>query len=103
MEGLLDHDSPLYGRATYRPVLEPLDYRKAAGFSGDDEPECLLRRFRRRGRDAAVPNVGWRRTWVSRYASDGSRIARNGFTDRLRDRAEHEDVLLRTASDLFTG
>lgn len=30
MEGLLDRDAPLYGRATYRPLLEPLDYRDAA-------------------------------------------------------------------------
>lgn len=45
MEGLLDHDSPLYGRATYRPMLEPLDYRRAAGFSGRADPEFLLRRF----------------------------------------------------------
>ncbi len=58
MEGLLDHDSPLYGRATYRPVLEPLDYRKAAGFSGDDEPESLLRRF------AVVGGTPQYQTWA---------------------------------------
>ncbi|WP_129668110.1 ATP-binding protein [Phytoactinopolyspora endophytica] len=45
MEGLLDHDSPLYGRATYRPLLEPLDYRCAAGFTTSTEAEYLLRRF----------------------------------------------------------
>lgn len=45
MEGLLQHSSPLYGRATYRPLLEPLDYRQAAGFSSDRDPESLLRRF----------------------------------------------------------
>lgn len=34
MEGLLDHGSPLFGRADYRPLLEPLDYRLAAEFAG---------------------------------------------------------------------
>ncbi len=33
MEGLLGRGSPLHGRATYRPLLGPLDYRQAAGFS----------------------------------------------------------------------
>lgn len=33
MERLLDHSSPLYGRAQFRPVLEPLDYRRAAEFA----------------------------------------------------------------------
>ncbi|AYY14972.1 ATP-binding protein [Actinobacteria bacterium YIM 96077] len=45
MEGLLEHSSPLYGRATYRPLLEPLDYRQAAKFSSMSDPESLLRRF----------------------------------------------------------
>jgi len=30
MDGLLDHGAPLFGRATYRPLLQPLDYRDAA-------------------------------------------------------------------------
>ncbi|MBA2463312.1 MAG: ATP-binding protein [Actinobacteria bacterium] len=29
MDGLLDHGAPLFGRATYRPLLLPLDYRDA--------------------------------------------------------------------------
>jgi AAA+ ATPase superfamily predicted ATPase len=45
MEGLLQHSSPLYGRATYRPLLQPLDYRTAAGFTSSVDPELLLRRF----------------------------------------------------------
>lgn len=45
MEGLLGHGSPLHGRATYRPMLEPLDYRQAAGFSSRHDPELLLRRY----------------------------------------------------------
>jgi AAA+ ATPase superfamily predicted ATPase len=45
MEGLLGADSPLYGRATYRPLLSPLDYRQAAGFTTRTDPEDLLRRF----------------------------------------------------------
>lgn len=38
-------DSPLYGRATYRPLLRPLDFRHAAGFTTRTDPELLLRRF----------------------------------------------------------
>ncbi len=45
MEGLLGHESPLYGRADYRPLLDPLDYRTAAGFVAGGDPEALLRRF----------------------------------------------------------
>jgi AAA+ ATPase superfamily predicted ATPase len=45
MEGLLGYDSPLHGRATYRPLLRPLDYRQAAGFASSTDPEALLRRF----------------------------------------------------------
>ena len=45
MEGLLGADSPLYGRASYRPLLSPLDYRQAAGFTNRTDPEQLLRRF----------------------------------------------------------
>jgi uncharacterized protein len=32
MEQLLEHGRPLYGRADYRPLLLPLDYRQAAAF-----------------------------------------------------------------------
>lgn len=45
MEGLLGHGAPLYGRATQRPFLGPLDYRDAAGFVSTREPEALLRRY----------------------------------------------------------
>lgn len=45
MEGLLREDAPLYGRATYRPLLNPLDYLQAAAFSSRTDPELLLRRF----------------------------------------------------------
>lgn len=45
MEGLLAEDSPLYGRATYRPLLPPLDYRQASGFTRRTDPEQLIRRF----------------------------------------------------------
>jgi uncharacterized protein len=45
MEGLLGDDSPLYGRATYRPLLNPLDYRQAGGFTSRTDPEHRLRRF----------------------------------------------------------
>lgn len=33
MEGLLARDAPLYGRAGYRPLLLPLDFRQAAAFA----------------------------------------------------------------------
>jgi uncharacterized protein len=45
MEGLLTYSAPLYGRATQRPVLAPLDYRDAAGFVRTRSPEALLRRY----------------------------------------------------------
>jgi len=45
MEGLLSHGAPLYGRATQRPFLQPLDYRDAAGFVSTTDPEALLRRY----------------------------------------------------------
>ncbi len=45
MEGLLAHGSPLYGRATARLLVEPLDYRFARRFAGTDDPERLLRRY----------------------------------------------------------
>lgn len=45
MEQLLERGAPLFGRATARPRLEPLDYRDAAGFAADQEPEALLRRW----------------------------------------------------------
>lgn len=45
MDGLLDHGAPLYGRATQRPFLSPLDYRDAARFVRATDPEALLRRY----------------------------------------------------------
>jgi AAA+ ATPase superfamily predicted ATPase len=45
MDGLLAPSAPLYGRATQRPFLAPLDYRDAAGFARSQRPEDLLRRY----------------------------------------------------------
>lgn len=45
MERLLAHGSPLYGRATLRLLLTPLDYRFAGKFANTDDPEKLLRRY----------------------------------------------------------
>jgi hypothetical protein len=45
MEQLLEQGAPLFGRATARPWLFPLDYREAAGFSPAQGPESLLRRW----------------------------------------------------------
>ncbi|MGH3280043.1 MAG: ATP-binding protein [Trebonia sp.] len=45
MEQLLERGAALFGRATARPRVEPLDYRDAAGFTTDKHPESLLRRW----------------------------------------------------------
>jgi uncharacterized protein len=46
MEELLAHSSPLFGRADYRPLIQPLDYRAAAAFARPDSTaETLLRRY----------------------------------------------------------
>lgn len=46
MEKLMAHSSPLYGRANYRPMLMPLDYRHAAEFlPRSTSTEEKLRRF----------------------------------------------------------
>lgn len=46
MEGLLKPGAPLYGRADYRPLLEPLDYRDASQFASRRlGAESKLRRY----------------------------------------------------------
>ena len=46
MEGLLAPGAPLYGRADYRPLLAPLDYRDAAAFAPPGaSAEEKLRRY----------------------------------------------------------
>jgi len=45
MEELLDRGAPLYGRATARPRLAPLDFRQAAAFAATHDPQALLRRW----------------------------------------------------------
>jgi AAA+ ATPase superfamily predicted ATPase len=46
MEGLLSRDAPLHGRATFRPLLEPLDYRDARLLSrARSSPEELIERY----------------------------------------------------------
>lgn len=45
MERLLDHSSPLFGRAGYRPFLRPLDYRYTGAFTRSRSAEELLRRY----------------------------------------------------------
>lgn len=46
MDGLLAHGAPLYGRATYRPLLLPLTFRDAAEFApGNASEVSLIRRF----------------------------------------------------------
>jgi hypothetical protein len=45
MERLLEHANPLYGRAQYRPLVQPLDYRYSAEFAPQELPaeEKLVR------------------------------------------------------------
>lgn len=45
MEGLLEKGAPLFGRATARPHLQPLDFREASAFADTDDPADLLRRW----------------------------------------------------------
>ena len=45
MERLLEQGAPLYGRATARPRLTPLDFRQAAAFADADDPVERLRRW----------------------------------------------------------
>lgn len=45
MERLLSHGSPLYGRATLRLLITPLDYRFAGEFATTGDTEKLLRRY----------------------------------------------------------
>ncbi len=46
MEDLLSGAKPMFGRASYRPLLQPFDYRDAARFGpADASAEAKLRRF----------------------------------------------------------
>lgn len=46
MEGLLSHDAPLHGRATYRPTIGPLDYRDAGELApAHSSAEQLVERY----------------------------------------------------------
>jgi uncharacterized protein len=45
MERLLEQGAPLYGRATARPRLAPLDFREVAAFADSTDPVELLRRW----------------------------------------------------------
>lgn len=45
MERMLERGAPLFGRATARPRIEPLDYRDAAAFATSTDPTTLLRRW----------------------------------------------------------
>lgn len=45
MRGLMDHGQPLYGRSSYRPLVEPMDYRWAGRFTTQSDHVELLRRY----------------------------------------------------------
>ncbi|HWM09991.1 MAG TPA: ATP-binding protein [Solirubrobacteraceae bacterium] len=71
MEELLGHGSPLFGRADYRPLIEPLDYRVAAAFARPDSTsEALLRRY------AVLGGTPQYQVWAGR----------SGLSSILRDR-----------------
>lgn len=84
MERLLDHGSPLFGRATYRPLLQPLDYRFAAEFASSSlSPEDRLRRY------AVLGGVPQYQAWA------GKGSLRSIIRDRILTTGEplHEDPL----------
>lgn len=61
MEELLSHGAPLFGRADYRPLLEPLDYRDASLFASPRlSAESKLRRY------AALGGTPQYQTWAGR-------------------------------------
>jgi hypothetical protein len=76
MEGLLDHGSPLFGRANYRPLLEPLSYRETAEFARAGlSPAEKLRRH------AVLGGTPQYQVWAGSagaIATIGSRILRKG-------------------------
>jgi len=45
MEQMLERGAPLFGRASARPRVDPLDYRDAAAFASTRDPVALLRRW----------------------------------------------------------
>ncbi|HZV74256.1 MAG TPA: ATP-binding protein [Conexibacter sp.] len=45
MERMLERGAPLFGRATARPRIDPLDYRDATAFASTADPVALLRRW----------------------------------------------------------
>lgn len=45
MERMLERGAPLFGRASARPRLAPLDFRDAASLATSNDPEELLRRW----------------------------------------------------------
>jgi AAA+ ATPase superfamily predicted ATPase len=71
MEELLAHSSPLFGRADYRPLIQPLDYRFAAAFARAGSPaDALLRRY------AVLGGTPQYQVWAGR----------NGISSVIRDR-----------------
>lgn len=76
MEGLLDHGSPLFGRADYRPLLEPLDYRDATELAQPGlSPAEKLRRF------AVLGGIPQYQVWAGDgrvLPAIGARILRKG-------------------------
>lgn len=66
MEGLLSRDAPLHGRATYRPTIEPLDYRDAAALApARSSPEALVERY------AVIGGVPQYQVWAGRRPLEG--------------------------------
>jgi len=76
MEQLLEPGAALYGRADYRPLLSPLDFRDASGFAaGGLDPEQKLRRF------AVLGGTPQYQVWAGEGALDeliAERVLRKG-------------------------
>ncbi len=84
MEKLLDHSSPLFGRAQYRPLLLPLDFRQAAEFAGPKlSAQEKLERY------AVLGGVPQYQVW------GGRGYVRDVIADRIlvKDQALHEEPL----------
>jgi hypothetical protein len=69
MEQLVEHGRPLYGRADYRPLLLPLDYRQAATFADTHaDAQERLRRYAVRCGAAVARSLRtpYARPWLTR-------------------------------------
>ena len=86
---------PLYGRADYRPLLEPLDFRDACY---DLLASC---KWSRSASVAALQRLLEQRDSLPRAGSAKLAIVARGFSPGLRRQAEEESVTLVGIDRLF--